>query len=90
MSKVTVRYEAVVECNVDLKAVEKYLKSKEWRAAGSYGEFGRLFENTKYGETVALPTTDKIADFNARIADLVRTLAGCEKRPVPEILADMH
>jgi hypothetical protein len=90
MPKVIISYEAEVECDIDLKAVEKYLESKEWRDAGSYGRFGRSFESDEYGETITLPTTDRIADFNARIAELVRTLAWCEKRPVPEILADMQ
>jgi hypothetical protein len=90
MPKVTLTYESVVECDLDLKAVEKYLESKKWRDTGSYGRFGRSFESDEYGKTITLPTTDRIADFNIRIAELVRTLAWCEKRPVPEILADMQ
>jgi hypothetical protein len=90
MPKLKIRYDAVAECDLDLKTVEKYLKSRKWRDAGSYGKFGRLFESVEYKETVALPTADRIADFNARMAELFRTLASCEKRPVPEILADMR
>jgi hypothetical protein len=90
MPKLRIRYGAVAECDVDLKTVEKYLKSRKWRDAGSYGKFGRLFESVEYKETVALPTTDGIADFNARMAELFCTLASCEKRTVPEILADMR
>jgi hypothetical protein len=90
MPKVTIRYEAVVECDLDLKAVEKYLNRRKWRDVGSYGKFGRSFESAEYSEAVTLPTTDRIADFNTRIAELVRTLAWCEKRPVPEVLADMQ
>jgi hypothetical protein len=77
MPKVTLTYESVVECDLDLKAIKKYLESKKWRDTGSYGRFGRYFESAEYGETVTLPTTDRIADFNARIAELVRTLAWC-------------
>jgi hypothetical protein len=52
MAKVIIRYEAVVECDLDLKAVEKYLESRKWSDAGSYGKFGRSFESGEYGETV--------------------------------------
>jgi hypothetical protein len=90
MPKFKIRYDAVAECDLDLNTVEKYLKARKWRDAGSYGKFGRLFESVEYNVTVALPTTDRIADFNARMAELVRTLASCEKRSVPEILADMQ
>ena len=90
MAKVTIRYEAEVECDLDLKEIEKYLGTKKWYDAGSYGKFGRSFESGEYGKTVTLPTTERIADFNARIAELVRTLAWCEKRSVPEIIADMQ
>jgi hypothetical protein len=88
--KVIIRYEAEVECDLDLKAVERYLNRRKWRDVGLYGRFGRSFESDEYGETVTLPTTDSVADFNARIAELVRTLAWYEKRPVPEIPADMQ
>jgi hypothetical protein len=90
MPKVIISYEAEVECDIDLWAVKKYLESKEWRDAGSYGRFGRSYESDEYGETITLPTTDGIADFNTRIAEVVRTLAWCEKRPVADILADMR
>lgn len=75
MSKVTIRYDAVVECDLDLKAVARYLESKKWRDIGLYNKFGRIFESTEYDEIVTLPTTDRIGDFNLRIAELVRTLA---------------
>jgi hypothetical protein len=90
MSKVIIRYDAEVECDIDLTAIEKYLESKAWRDAGAYGKFARIFENDRYGETVTIPTTDRIADFNTRLSELVCTLASCEKRPVPDILAEMR
>lgn len=88
MSKITIRYQAVMTVDVNLEKVEKYLLSKGWVKDKKYGGFGWLFKHDQHHMSVVLPTVDTVVDFDRRISDLLHSVAFVEQRQVPDVIAD--
>jgi hypothetical protein len=91
MSKARISFRTVVEVDLDLNKVEKYLKFKGWVDDGPYGPYARIFINKKYDDAaIKFLLTDKVADFSARMSDLVNELADYEERSVPDVIKDLQ
>ncbi|MGF1525255.1 MAG: hypothetical protein ACFCBW_00420 [Candidatus Competibacterales bacterium] len=73
---------------VNLKA---YLDTQGWQNTGDYGPFGMVYTHSGDGQQceILVPKTRDIADYGARIAEAIATLAGAEGRSEGAIYRDL-
>lgn len=72
-------------------AIADWLREHGFQRSGAYGDYGALFSRLREGEEteLLLPTTNRVRDFERRMAEFLNDLAEAEKRAPRDLLADL-